>query len=106
MVVCEIMIILTYHLPLFFSINQIVLVLHADKLGPPILLCYKLHSGKLSRPHAAGTDVPDLTTLHQIMQSLHGLLDGDTVVESVDLQKINVVGTQSLQGSIDLLENS
>lgn len=35
------------------------------------------------------------------MQSLHGLLDRDSVVEAMDLQEIQVIGAQSVETGID-----
>jgi len=78
------------HLPLFLAIQQIIMVLHADKLGPPALLSYKLHTSELHRPHAARADVAHLAALDQIMQRLHCLLDRHGLVEAVDLQQVDV----------------
>lgn len=39
------------HLSLFLAIQQVVVILHGDEFGPPILLCDVLQCGKLIRPH-------------------------------------------------------
>ena len=93
------------HLTLFLAVEQIVVVLHADELGPAVLLSGKLHPRKLDSPHGAGTNVVHLAALDQVMQCLHRLLDWSVVVESVDLQEIDVVGIEALQGGIDLVED-
>lgn len=39
------------------------------------------------------------------MQGLHGLLEGRVVVEAVDLEQIDVVGAQTAQRGVDLVED-
>lgn len=51
------------------------------------------------------TNVPDLSALDQVMQSLHGLLDRYGVVEAMDLQEIQVIGAQSVETGIDGIED-
>jgi hypothetical protein len=55
------------HLSLLFTIQQIVMILHADEFGPAMLLCYELHLRKLRGPHAARTDVADFPRLDEIV---------------------------------------
>lgn len=74
-----------YHLPLFFTIKQIVLVLHADELDPSVLLGTELHQCELISPHRASPDIADLACLDQIVESFHGLFDGSVGIEAVDL---------------------
>lgn len=73
------------HLPLFFTIKQIVLVLHADELGPSVLLGTELHQCELIGPHRASPDIADLACLDQIVESFHGLFDGSVGIEAVNL---------------------
>lgn len=81
------------------------MILHAHELRPTILLSSELHLGKLSTPHAAGTDVSNLARLHQVVQRLHRLFYGCSGVESVDLKKVDVWSVQSLQRCLYLIEN-
>ena len=39
------------HLPLLLAVQQIVMILHADELGPVVLLGAKLHLRELIGPH-------------------------------------------------------
>ena len=74
------------HLPLFLAIKQVIMILHAHELGPAMLLGTELHHSELIRPHAARTDVPDLTTSYQIIERLHGLLDRGIMIKAMDLE--------------------
>lgn len=62
------------HFALLLTVEEVIMVLHAHKLRPAILLSHKLHLRKLHRPHTTRTDVPDLSALNQIMERLHCLL--------------------------------
>lgn len=62
------------HLPLF-TIKQSGMVLHADKLGPSVLLGTELHQCELIGPRRASPNIADLVYLDQIMESFHGLFN-------------------------------
>ena len=94
------------HLPLLLAVYQVVIILHAHELGPAVLLGAELHAGELVGPHAAGADVADLVTAHEIVQRLHGLLDGDRAVETVNLQQIDVIRLEAGEGGVHSLENA
>lgn len=81
------------------------MILHAHELCPAIFLSNELHLGKLSTPHAAGTDVPNFPRLHQVVQRLHRLLYGCSGIESVDLKKVDVRSVQPLQRCLYLIED-
>jgi hypothetical protein len=80
------------HLAFLFAVEEVVLVLHADELGPAVLRdeC-KAQSGKeslreayllgnvvivgeLPGPHRTSTDIADLSTRYEVVKSLHSLL--------------------------------
>ena len=62
------------HFPLFFSVEEVVPILHTHKFGPAILLGNELQTGELVSPHGAGADIVDPTGLYKIMKGFHGLL--------------------------------
>ena len=93
------------HLTLLLAVEQVVVILHADELGPAVLLGAELHAGKLRGPHAACTNVAHLAGLDQVMQSLHGLFDRSVGVEAMDLQKIDVWRVQATERSLDGVED-
>lgn len=106
-----------HHLPLFFSVHSIVLVLHGDEWGEAVIdsIGYPvsavvtnrivewltLHQLELPCPTTAHTNVSYFASLHNIVNGLHGLLDGSLVVESVKLEDVNVFQLESLQGVVD-----
>ncbi|MCY1199020.1 hypothetical protein D9M72_104140 [compost metagenome] len=94
------------HFALFFPVQEVVVVLHADEPGPAIFLRHLLGLRKLPRPHAAGAEIADLAGLDHIMQGLHRFLDRRLRVVTVDLVQVYVVGTQALQRSVDRMENA
>lgn len=77
------------------------MVLHRNELCPPMLLGGELHRGELIGPHGAGPNVSYLPGLHEVMKCFHGLFNRHTVVETMNLEKVEVIGTESLQGGID-----
>jgi len=79
------------HLALLLAVQQVVVVLHADELGPVVLLRGVLEEGELPGPHAAGADVVHFAGAHEVVQGEHGLLDRRVGVEAVDLQQVEVV---------------
>ena len=89
------------HLPLFLPIQQIVVILHAHELRPPIPLRAKLHHGELVCPHRACANVPDFSALHQIMQCAHSLLNWDICIEAMYLQQVEVWSIEAREGGID-----
>jgi hypothetical protein len=78
------------HLPLLLPIQQIINILHAYKLRPPILLGAELHHSELIRPHAACAYIMYFSALDEVVECFHRLFDGYGLVESVDLQEVNV----------------
>jgi len=63
-----------------------------------------LELGELPGVHAAGAQVADLAGLHDVVQGLHGLLEGSVGIEAVDLVEVDVVGPEPGQRGVDLLE--
>jgi hypothetical protein len=82
------------HLALFLAVEEAVVVLHRDELGPVVLFRAGLHHGELVGPHAAGPDVADLAHLDQVVERFHGFFNGGASVEAVDLEEVHVVGLQ------------
>ena len=80
--------------------------LHANKLRPPLLLCACLHHRKLIRPHTTGTEIVHLSHLHQIMKSLHRLLNRCVRIKAMDLQEIHIVRIKPLQRLVNRRKDS
>jgi hypothetical protein len=79
------------HLALLLAVEQVVVVLHADELGPAVLVGGVLEQGELPGPHAAGTDVVHFASAHEVVQGEHCFFDWRVGVEAVDLQEVEVV---------------
>lgn len=112
----------SYHLPLFFTVDEVIVVLHADrmladlqhssetlgnvpdKLVPPILLSNVLQRLELPCRHRTRTNVPDPTLLDNIVQRLHNLLPWCTTIKTVDLQDIDVC-TKALDALLNSVED-
>ena len=54
------------HFSFFFTITKVVVVLHADKLGPPILLSDMLKSEELVSVHRRCANITDLAHGNEI----------------------------------------
>lgn len=89
------------HFALLLAVQQRVVALHGDELGPAVLLGHKLHLRELVRPHARGADVANLARLDEVVQSAHRLFDRSGVVEAVNPEEIDVVGAKALKGVVD-----
>ncbi len=76
------------------------MVLHANELGPAILLGNGLHHGELVGPHGARANVADLAALDKVVESFHSLFDRRVFVEAVDLQQVDIARLQSSQGCV------
>ncbi len=66
-----------------------------------MFLRYELHSRELRRPHAGCPYVADFSRFHQVMQCFHGFFDGDSGVETVDLEEVNVGCVEAGEGGFD-----
>ena len=82
------------------------MVLHGAEGGPTVVMGDFLHVLKLASVHGRGAQRSHLAGLDQIVERFHGLLDWRFIVEPVDDVEIQVVGTQSLERSIDLVMDS
>lgn len=60
-----------------------------------------LHELELPCPATGHANVPDPTSLYDIVKRLHRLLDGRLVVESVTLENVDVVEPEPLERALD-----
>lgn len=95
---------MTHHLPLLFTVKQVIVVLHGDKLVPSVLFRNILQSLELPGGHGTRTNIPHPALLDDIVQCLHYLLSGCVAVQTMDLQDIDV-GAQSLHALLDRVED-
>ena len=89
------------HLTFLFTVQQVVVVLHADETRPAIGVGHMLGGGELPCPHRRGTEVANFASTDDIVQRLHRLGDRCAMVPSVDLVQVDVIGTESPQAVID-----
>ena len=89
------------HLPLFFAIDQVVVVLHRDEPRPAVPLRDMQRLRELIRVHARRADVARLAALHDVVQRFDRLLDRRVVVPAMDLIQIDVVGAEAAQRVVD-----
>ena len=80
----------SYHLTLFFAVQQVVVVLHRYEFVPAMLLSNVLQSLKLPCCHGAGTDISNPALFDDIVQSLHDLLSRRAPVQAMNLENIDV----------------
>lgn len=81
------------------------MILHADEFSPAVLLSDELHACELCCPHAACADVAHFSGLHEIVECFHGFFEGRVVVKAVNLEKVDVVGVETCEGCVDLVED-
>lgn len=81
------------------------MILHADELRPAVLLGRVLQQRELPGPHAGGADVVHFPGTHEVVQGLHGFLQGRVRVEAVDLQEVEVVELEAPEGGVDGFED-
>ena len=81
------------------------MVLHGLKRRPAVVPGGQLHVVELVAVHGRRPQGPDLPGPDQVVEGLHGLLDGRLIVEPVDDVQIQIVGAQPLQRAVDLPEN-
>jgi hypothetical protein len=113
------------HLALLLAVNQRVVVLHRDERREVVrdgVVCARhvssvvpyasrglekptLHDAELPRPTRAHPDVSDVAGLDDVMEGLHGLLNGGIWVETMALQDIDVVQLKSLQRGLNGVED-
>jgi hypothetical protein len=88
-----------------FAVEQRVLVLHTDELGPAVLLGHLVEVRELPAPHRTCANVAHFTALNKVMQGFHRFLGGDLGVVSVDLEEIEVRGLQARERGVDRVED-
>lgn len=79
------------HFPFFFPVEQAVLVLHRYKLAPSIALSHTLQHDKFMRQHRTCPYVAYFPHFDQVVQRFHSFLHRDIVVESMNLENINII---------------
>lgn len=80
-------------------------VLHADELCPSVLLRDVVHHLELPCPHRASTQISHFAHSDEVVESFHGFFDGRAGIESVDLEEIDVVGPETFEGRVNLVED-
>lgn len=90
----------TNHLTLLLAVAQVVVILHADELRPPVLFSHELHVRELRRPHGARADVAHFTGLDEVVERFHRLFWRSRRVVAVDLEQIDVGGAQACKGGV------
>ena len=93
------------HFPLFFAVDQVVVILHGDKALPAVFLGQVQGLGKLPGGHAAGPQVTHLAALNQRIKRLQGFLNRRVKVPAVDLVQVDVVHVEPSQGILARLDN-
>src|SRR5215468_10433421 len=88
------------HLPLFFTVEQVVMVLHGDELRQPMQSGRVLGLGELPGVHRGGAEVSGLAGVDDISQRVECLFDRSGAVPAMDLIEVHVVGPEPLQGSV------
>ena len=74
------------HFAPFFVVYQAVMILHANELGPAMLLGAGLQHDKLKGPQWRRADVPDFPALDQIEQRFHCFFNSFSRIRTVDLE--------------------
>ena len=82
------------HFALFFALNQVVLILHADEARPAVQIGGIQRLGELPGVHRGGADVTRLTGFHHVVQRFQRLFQRRFVIPAVDLQQIDIVGAR------------
>ena len=89
------------HLPLFFAIDQIEVVLHAHEAGHAQLVGRGQHLHELPREHCRRSDVADLPRPDQIVQRNQRFFNRRLVVEPVDLVEIHEIRAEAFEAGVD-----
>src|SRR4030067_1697009 len=93
------------HLPFFFAVDEVQMILHRDEAGPPMLLSHVQRFLELPREHGGGADVPGLAGLHYVMQCFHRLHDWGFVIPAMDLVEVHEIRPEPLQAFVDLAQD-
>src|SRR5262249_13020372 len=86
-------------------LEEVVVVLHRDELGPAVTLCNALCLRELPGIHAAGADVARLPRADNFVQRTHRLLDRRVSVPAVHLVEVDVIEPESCERGVDRREN-
>jgi hypothetical protein len=93
-----------YHLALLLAVDQVVVVLHRDKLVPSILLRNVLQRLELPCRHRTCANVSHPALLNDIVERLHDFFAWCVAVQTVDLQDVDVCA-QSLDTLLHSIED-
>ena len=69
------------HLALFFTVDEVVVVLHGDEAGETVVSLEVEHLQELPRVHGRCAEVEGLTRADDIIQRVEGLFDGRLGIE-------------------------
>jgi hypothetical protein len=85
--------------------SRFVLVLHRYESGPPAERGGMLKLGELPGVHRRRSEIARLAGAHDVVQSLHRLLNRGVRVEAVNLIEVDVVGVEPEQRGVNLLQD-
>ncbi len=92
------------HLPLFFAVEEVVVVLHGDEAGPAVEVGNVEGFGELPGVHGGGSDVADFAGFYDVVEGFESLFDGSLVVPAVDLVEVDVVGAEAAEALVEFEE--
>lgn len=94
------------HLPFFFAIQQVVMILHGNEASPAVKGGEVESLRELPGIHRRGSDITDLAGFHHIVQSFQRLFDWCLIIPAVNLVKVYIVGLQSAQAPVEFVKDS
>ena len=93
------------HLALFLTHNQIIVILHRDKLCPSFLLSKGIHLSHLIGISVGNANITRFARRNGLVHALKDFLGRSLVIPDVVDIKVNIVHTQMLQTAVDAVEN-
>src|SRR5579864_3765517 len=93
------------HLALVLTIDQVVMILHSDKLVPVIFFGGIQRLRELPGRHAAGSQVAHLAGANEGIESVQSLLNGCLGIPTMDLIQVDVIHSQTTERVIASLQN-
>jgi hypothetical protein len=94
-----------HHLPLLFSVDQTVVVLHRDKWRELVIDRIVLHRVELVGVAARHPNISRISSLNDIMQSLHRLCNRCVGVKAVTLKDVDIVKLEPFKRVFDGFED-
>src|ERR1700693_1180198 len=94
-----------HHLSFFFTIEQIVMILHGNESRPTVAIRKIQRLRELPRVHGRRSDIANFAGLYYVVQCFKRFFDRGLVIPAMYLIQVHVVGSETTQALVEFIKD-